>query len=68
MQNNATPYVKLGKKRRESSKRNYYIISRVSKSDNKSNHHHPIMQNEIRAGPAHSCLFVLYFLGFEDPT
>jgi len=25
--NNATHYVKLGKKRRESSKRNYYIIS-----------------------------------------
>ena len=25
--NNATDYVKLGKKRRESSKRNYYIIS-----------------------------------------
>jgi len=25
--NNATYYVKLGKKRRESSKRNYYIIS-----------------------------------------
>jgi len=34
--NNATHYVKLGKKRRESSKRNYYIIL----SDNKSNHHH----------------------------
>ena len=35
--NNATHYVKLGKKRRESSKRNYYIIS---PGYIKSNHHH----------------------------
>ena len=62
--NNATHYVKLGKKRRESSKRNYYInsprviIKAIIIITNLNSHMHPSV---------HTSLDLLQLISFQNP-